>query len=55
MPYPAREQKAVDVVMQYAINRLGYSIENIAVYAWSIGGYPATWLAMNYPDIKFVV
>jgi pimeloyl-ACP methyl ester carboxylesterase len=41
--------------MQYAINKLGFMPDNIALFAWSIGGYSATWAAMNYPDISFVV
>ena len=41
--------------MQYAIHRLGFQPYDIAIFAWSIGGYPATWAAMNYPDIRFVV
>jgi pimeloyl-ACP methyl ester carboxylesterase len=41
--------------MQYAIHRLGFKPEQIVVMGWSIGGYAATWLAMNYPDIKGLV
>ena len=41
--------------MQFAIHRLGYRLEDIVVMGWSIGGYTATWLAMNYPDIKGLV
>ena len=41
--------------MQYSIHKLGFTPDNIVMYAWSIGGYPATWAAMNYPDIKAVV
>lgn len=54
-PEPSQEQNAVDAVMQYAIYRLGYKPEDIVVFAWSIGGYTATWAAMNYPDIKYLV
>ena len=46
---------AADAVMQFAIHRLGYRLEDIVVMGWSIGGYTATWLAMNYPDIKGLV
>ena len=39
----------------FAINKLGFKVENIVVSGWSIGGYTSTWLAMNYPDIKGLV
>ncbi|XP_062571680.1 phosphatidylserine lipase ABHD16A-like [Saccostrea cucullata] len=55
IPMPSQEQNAVDAVMQYAINRLGFTPDNIAVFAWSIGGYTASWVAMNYPDLKYTV
>ena len=51
-PYPAQETRAVDAVMQFAINKLGFKVENIVVAGWSIGGYTSSWVAMNYPDIK---
>jgi len=54
-PYPAQETMAVDAVMQFAINKLGFKVENILVFGWSIGGYTATWLGMNYPDVKGLV
>jgi pimeloyl-ACP methyl ester carboxylesterase len=54
-PYPSQEQNAISAVMQYAINRLGFPPEKIILCAWSIGGYSATWAAMNYPDIGHVV
>jgi len=54
-PYPGQETLAVDAVMQFAVHKLGYSPENILVFGWSIGGYTATWLGMNYPDIKGLV
>lgn len=55
IPLPSQEQNAVDAVMQYAINSLGFTPDNIAVFAWSIGGYTASWVAMNYPDLKYIV
>ena len=45
----------MDAVVQYAINKLGFEPNNIVLFAWSIGGYAATWAAMAYPDIRFVV
>ena len=41
--------------MQYAINELDFDIENIILFGWSIGGYTATWAAVNYPDVKGLV
>lgn len=41
--------------MQFAINKLGFKVENIVLFGWSIGGYTATWAAMNYPEVKGVV
>lgn len=54
-PYPLNEANAVDAVMQFAIKRLGFMPEDIVLHGWSIGGYTASWIAMNYPDIKAVV
>lgn len=55
VPLPEHECAAVDVVTQFAIHRLGFAEENIAVFAWSIGGYSATWLGMNYHNLKALV
>lgn len=41
--------------MQYAINELEFDVEDIILYGWSIGGYTATWAAVNYPDVKGLV
>ncbi|XP_035429247.1 phosphatidylserine lipase ABHD16A isoform X2 [Spodoptera frugiperda] len=49
LPYPSQEHNAIDAVMQYAINELGFRPENIILFGWSIGGYTATWAAVNYP------
>ena len=55
VPWPHAEQHAIDVVMQYAINKLHYRPEDIVLFAWSIGGYAASWAAQAYPKVKFVV
>ena len=52
---PSQEHNAVNAVMQYAINRLGFPIDSIILFAWSIGGYAASWAAVNYPDISHLV
>ncbi|XP_003228205.2 phosphatidylserine lipase ABHD16A isoform X1 [Anolis carolinensis] len=55
VPLPQNEANAMDVVMQYAIHHLGFLPENIIIYAWSIGGFTATWAAMSYPDIRALI
>ncbi|KAF8795939.1 Phosphatidylserine lipase ABHD16A like protein [Argiope bruennichi] len=55
LPFPSQELKAMDVVMQFALTKLGFKMENVVLYAWSIGGFSATWAAMNYPDVKGLV
>ena len=55
VPWPHAEQHAIDAVMQYAINKLHYRPEEIVLFAWSIGGYAASWAAQAYPKVKFVV
>lgn len=41
--------------MQFAINKLGFSESQIVLYGWSIGGFPSTWVAANYPNIKALI
>ncbi|GAB1606695.1 phosphatidylserine lipase ABHD16A-like [Argonauta hians] len=54
-PCPRQEQNAIDSVVQYAIQSLGFLPGNIIIYSWSIGGYVATWAGMTYPDLKALV
>lgn len=54
-PYPENEQNAIDAVVQFAIQKLGFIPENILLYGWSIGGYTTLWAAAHYPDVKGVV
>ncbi|XP_072887722.1 phosphatidylserine lipase ABHD16A [Hemitrygon akajei] len=55
VPFPQNEANAMDVVIQYAIHRLNFRIEDIILYAWSIGGFTATWATMNYPEIRALI
>ncbi|CAJ0965954.1 unnamed protein product [Ranitomeya imitator] len=55
VPFPQNEANAMDAVVQYAVYQLGFKLQDIIVYAWSIGGFTATWAAMSYPDISAVV
>jgi len=54
-PYPQNEVNAIDTVMKFAIDKLGFKQENIIVFAWSIGGYCGSWAAMQYPEIKGLI
>lgn len=42
VPFPQNEANAMDVVIQYAIHKLGFQLNDIVVYAWSIGGFTGT-------------
>lgn len=42
---------AANAVMQMAIEKFGFEEKNIFIFGWSIGGFPATWLAANYPNV----
>lgn len=55
VPFPQNEANAMDAVVQYAVYRLGFKLQDIIVYAWSIGGFTATWAAMSYPDLSAVI
>lgn len=54
MPYPQDVTSAADAVMQYAFS-LGFKTEEIILFSWSIGGFPTSWLAIHYPEVKAVV
>jgi len=54
-PFPRQEQNAVDIVVQFAIHKLNFPAERIILYGWSIGGFTASWAAMNYPNIRAVM
>uniref|UniRef100_A0A8C8R7U7 Abhydrolase domain containing 16B n=1 Tax=Pelusios castaneus TaxID=367368 RepID=A0A8C8R7U7_9SAUR len=55
LPFPQNDANAVDVVVQYAICRLGFQVQDIILYGWSLGGYAATWVAKSYPELGAVV
>ena len=54
-PYPSQDQNAIDGVVQFAIHHLGFKVEQIIFYGWSIGGYSSLWAASQYPDTKGVI
>lgn len=55
VPLPQSEANAVDVVLGFALNTLGFEPQNIVLYGWSIGGFTATWAAMSYPALGGLV
>uniref|UniRef100_A0A672MZ79 Protein ABHD16A-like n=1 Tax=Sinocyclocheilus grahami TaxID=75366 RepID=A0A672MZ79_SINGR len=55
VPFPQNEANAMDVVIQFAVHKLGFQLSDIIVYAWSIGGFTASWAAMSYPEIRALV
>jgi len=54
-PTPAQDAAAADAVMQMAVQRLGFEFSSVVVYGWSIGGFSASWLGMNYPKVAGLV
>lgn len=38
----------MDVVVQFAIHRLGFQPQDIIIYAWSIGGFTGTSLPLPF-------
>ncbi|KJE93969.1 HLA-B associated transcript 5 [Capsaspora owczarzaki ATCC 30864] len=55
MPYPSAEKNAIDVVMQFALDKLGFAPQNILFYGWSIGGMTASHAASQHPGIRGVI
>jgi hypothetical protein len=54
-PYPKEDTNAVDALMQFAIESLGFQPEKIILYGWSIGGWSCLKLASLYPNVKGVI
>ena len=54
LPFPSQVVNGADAVMQFAVKKLGFRPEGVIAHGWSIGGYPSTWLAMNY-DVKGLI
>ncbi|CAI2347744.1 unnamed protein product [Caenorhabditis sp. 36 PRJEB53466] len=55
LPYAKNTLAAADAVFQYAVQELRYRPEQIVLFGWSIGGFPTSWLAANYPNVKAVI
>lgn len=54
-PVPDEEVAAIDTVVKFAVHKLGFDLNKIIIYGWSIGGFTATWAAMRYPDIDGLI
>ncbi|KAH8868414.1 Protein ABHD16A [Schistosoma japonicum] len=55
LPFPEKEQNAVEACFLFAVHQLNFQPSQIYVLGWSIGGYTASWIAMNYPDIAGLI
>ncbi|CAI5445840.1 unnamed protein product [Caenorhabditis angaria] len=55
LPFPKNTLSSADAVMQYATKVLKYPVEKIVLFGWSIGGFPVSWLAANYPNVRAVI
>lgn len=54
-PHPEQDKNAIDAVVRFAIDQLGFAVEDIILYGWSIGGYSTLYAASIYPEVKGVV
>nr|CAB3219653.1 abhydrolase domain-containing protein 16A-like [Phallusia mammillata] len=54
-PFPDADHNAIDVVMQYAIHKLGFKPEDIMLFGWSIGCFSLINAANTYPDISGIL
>ncbi|XP_030375199.1 phosphatidylserine lipase ABHD16A [Scaptodrosophila lebanonensis] len=54
-PYPEQDRNAIDAVVQFAIQQLGFAVEDIILYGWSIGGFSTLVAASNYAGVKGVI
>uniref|UniRef100_A0A915MZJ3 AB hydrolase-1 domain-containing protein n=1 Tax=Meloidogyne javanica TaxID=6303 RepID=A0A915MZJ3_MELJA len=55
IPKPKAVLLAMQAVMKFAINDLEFEPEQIVLFGWSIGGFPATWAAANHPNIRGLI
>nr|XP_027205138.1 protein ABHD16A-like [Dermatophagoides pteronyssinus] len=54
-PFPQNEINAMEVVINFAVTKLNFKLENILIFGWSIGGFPAAWAVSNYPELKGII
>lgn len=53
VPFPQNEANAMDVVIQFAVHKLGFQLGDIIVYAWSIGGFTGKQSQIRQNDSGF--
>lgn len=53
-PFPDQILNGMDAVIQFALSK-GFHYDQIILFGWSIGGFPSTWAAANYPQIKGLI
>ncbi|KAH9281256.1 Abhydrolase domain-containing protein 16A [Echinococcus granulosus] len=51
MPFPEQEMNAAEAVVLFAIHHLHFEPADIRLFGWSIGGFSATWAAMQLPSV----
>jgi len=51
-PSPASEAHAIDAMLEFAQDSLGYTLDNIVLHGWSIGGFATSWAAMNHQGVR---
>ncbi|KAF6022393.1 ABHD16A [Bugula neritina] len=54
-PHPEQEHNAIDTVVQFALNKLNFPVDQIIFFSWSIGGFASSWAAANYPECKALI
>jgi pimeloyl-ACP methyl ester carboxylesterase len=51
-PSPASEAHAIDAMLEFAQDSLGYTLDSIVLHGWSIGGFATSWAAMNHQGVR---
>uniref|UniRef100_A0A5K3FKD0 AB hydrolase-1 domain-containing protein n=2 Tax=Mesocestoides corti TaxID=53468 RepID=A0A5K3FKD0_MESCO len=51
LPFPEHELNAMEAVVLFATQYLHFELPDIRLFGWSIGGFPATWAGMHFPNI----
>lgn len=55
LPYPENEANAIVAVIEFSIQVLGFAVEDIFIFSWSIGCYSASRAAAHYPNLGGVI
>ena len=54
LPFREQEIAAIDAVVRFALSK-GFEEKDIILFGWSIGGFPASIAAMQYPQLGGVI